>query len=423
MKIDISDVQYTFPEEGRDTETVLQEISDNTKKWFRTLRSGQKDFTGSEYTGWVSLPEEIDEGLIEDLIRTAEEIRNQCTLLIVIGIGGSYLGAKAVIDALNGPKVGWPEVIFAGFNMSAAYHEKLLRRVNSESTCICVISKSGRTVEPLLVYSILKDKMFAKYGYQEARRRIYVITDAEEGDLRPDAIENGFKTFEVPGDIGGRYSVLTSVGLLPIAAAGYDIRALLQGALAMSKESSWEDELLQYASFRIAMQLCGKQVEVFEYFEANLNYFGQWLVQLFGESEGKEGKGAFPTCLWFSRDLHSMGQFLQQGSQIFYETMISVAKSNTDVLIPWYAGYPYAGKKMEQINECSEKGVLIAHRKAGNPVICLEIDALDEFNLGQLIYFFEISAAVSGFCLGVNPFNQPGVELYKEEMRKLVEQL
>lgn len=398
-------------------------LREEAKSIFQRLRAQDPLLPGSDYIGWVHLPARMDPGLMEELCRTAENIRQTCSLLIVIGIGGSFLGAKAVSDALNKRREGYPELLFAGFNMSGAYMNMLVRRMEQESTCICVISKSGRTVEPLLAYSILKEKMFAKYGYQEARRRIYVITDEKKGDLRPEAFENQFCSFAIPENIGGRYSVLTPVGLLPIAAAGHDIRALLAGARQMAEDPGWQDSLLDYAVARVALQKAGKSIEIFEYFESNLRYFGEWLKQLFGESEGKAGKGAYPACLCFCRDLHSIGQFLQQGSQVFFETMITVEKPRYDFEIPWYAGYPYAGKTLEQINECAEQGVIRAHKKAGIPVGTIEVPALDEVNLGKMIYFFEMSAAISAYLLGVNPFDQPGVEFYKSEMMKLIETL
>ncbi|MGN0714846.1 MAG: glucose-6-phosphate isomerase [Anaerovoracaceae bacterium] len=416
MKTDLSGLGIEIEKE--------QELMESARKWHAYLRSDREDYLGHEYTGWVKLPENFDRSLLDEIKATAEEIREKCTLFIVIGIGGSFLGAKAVIDALNKNREGYPEVVFAGFNMSAAYMERLVKRVATESVCVCVISKSGRTVEPLLTYSILKDKMFAKYGYREARRRIYVITDAKKGDLCPDAFENQFKTFVIPDDVGGRYSVLTPVGLLPIACAGHDIDALLQGAADMARDPGWEDgRLLEYSVCRIALQRQGKKLEIFEYFENNLRYFGEWLKQLFGETEGKEGKGAYPACLSFSRDLHSIGQFLQQGSQIFYETMITLKNFRRDFEIPWYAGYPYAGKTLEQINNCAEQGVILAHKKGGIPISTFEIEEADEYNMGQLIYFFEMSAAISAYNLGLNPFDQPGVENYKHEMMKLVEEL
>lgn len=395
-------------------------LLEEAKGWYHRLNSDDTDYAGSKYTGWVDFPAGIDHELVDDIIATAEHIKSQCSLFIVVGIGGSYLGAKAVIDALNGSMHGYPDIEFAGYSMSAAYQEKLIRRMDNESTCLCVVSKSGRTVEPMLSYAILKDRMFTKYGIKEARKRIYVITDENKGDLRIDAFENQFKTFSIPENIGGRYSVLTPAGLLPIAVAGHDIVNLLGGAKSLMDKRLWEESLLDYSASRVALQKAGKCVEVFEYFEANLTVFGDWLQQLFGESEGKEGKGAFPARLCFSRDLHSMGQFLQQGNQIFYETIIRIKESAFDLDIPCQAGYPYAGKTIEQINECSESGVIAAHRKAGIPLGIIEVDKLDEYSVGQLIYFFEMSAAVSAFLLGLNPFDQPGVEFYKQEMKDLV---
>lgn len=416
MKVDI-----------RGTNLGVDDVSKRTKElagWYELLASDKTTHLGADYKGWVHLPSEIDDEIIKGIIRTAKEIKKKCNLLIVVGIGGSFLGAKAVIDALNGSREGWPKIIFAGYNMNGAYISNLKKRIAKESVCLCVISKSGKTVEPLLSYAVLKNIMFEKYGYKEAVRRIYVITDSEKGDLRRDAIENGFKSFSIPDDIGGRYSVLSAVGLLPIAAAGHDIGRLIEGAKTMEL-SDWSESgsYLSYAAARTLLQEKGKAVEVFEYFEGNLHFFGEWLKQLFGETEGKEGKGAYPTSLFFSRDLHSIGQFLQQGSQIFYETIIRIKKSNEDIVIPECAGYPYAGKTMEQINACAEGGVIRAHQKAGIPINEIHIDGLNEFEIGKLIYFFEMSAALSAYVMGLNPFDQPGVEEYKSEMKALVADL
>ena len=410
MKINISGIEIKREDEKR--------IRENSLKWHERLKTGEED-----YTGWVNLPSDFNRELLQDIEETAEEIKSKCKLFVVIGIGGSFLGSKSVIDALSSCNRKGAEVVFAGFNMSAGYLERLIDRVQTESTCICVISKSGSTVETKLCYAILKEVMFAKYGYKEARKRIYVITDEKKGDLRQDAFENQFKAFIVPDDIGGRYSVLTVVGLLPIAVAGNNIQQLLKGAESMEDDRRWNNELLDYTVARTALRESGKTVEVFEYFEADMRYFGEWLKQLFGESEGKEGKGIYPTCLCFSRDLHSMGQFLQQGNQIFFETKIKIRQANSDITIPWHAGYPYAGKTLEQINECSEQGVTIAHQKAGIPIISIEMLELNEYEVGRLIYFFEMSCALASYNTGVNPFNQPGVEDYKREMRNLVEKL
>ena len=403
---------------GQDAE--LRKIE---KDWLKKLRTSRTGYLGSEMTGWVELPEKFDKDLLKDIHETALKIKDKCTLFIVCGIGGSYLGAKAVIDAMGKSNPDWPEVVFAGFNMSAAYLSRLVKRIANESVCLLAISKSGGTTEPMLSYSILREKIFEKYGQNEAKNRIYIVTDKEKGLLRKDANENGFKSFVVPDDVGGRYSVLTPVGLLPIAVSGYDIEKLLKGAADISVDKEKVEEYMDYALSRVLLQRSGKDIEVFEYFENDLRYFGEWLKQLFGESEGKDGKGVYPACLSFSRDLHSIGQFLQQGNQIFYETMITVKEFKNDFIIPEFIGYPFAGRRLEEINECSENGVRLAHENSGIPVITIEVPILDEYNVGQMIYFFEMSAALSAYMLGVNPFDQPGVEAYKKEMRNLVEKL
>lgn len=392
-----------------------RELMAKSRECFENFRNGDEPMTG-----WVRLPYEFDEDVLHEIEVTAAKIREQCTLMIVVGIGGSYLGSKAVFDALNGSRQDCPDLRFAGFNMSAAYLKKMIIRMQNQATCLCVISKSGKTVEPSLTYSILKEQMIAKYGYVEARRRIYVITDEHSGALHRDAVDNGFRALAVPENIGGRYSVLSAVGLLPIAVAGHDIRAMLAGAADIAEDEAWKDKMLEYAVSRNCLNRDGKLLEVFEYFDVNLRYFGEWLKQLFGESEGKEGRGIYPTCLCFTRDLHSMGQFLQQGNQIFFETMIRVGSYDENLVIPSSAGEPYAGKTLQEVNECAEEAVVIAHTSAGIPVNIIEIERLDEYNLGALIYFFEMSCAISANNFGVYPFDQPGVEDYKREMRRLM---
>lgn len=410
MKIDISGT-------GINIEQHLDTVNDAYKNYDK-LRSGKAD-----NTGWVDLPFNFKKEFLDDIKKIANDIRSKCDLFIVIGIGGSYLGSKAVIEALNGNKEGFPEIVFAGFNMSAAYLKKIERRMTHEAVCLCTISKSGTTTEPLLTYHILKNKIIKKYGKKEGNERIYIITNSNDGVLYRDAIENGNKLLNIPNDVGGRYSVFTSVGLLPIAVAGHDIEKMLKGGAEIASSVEWKEKLLNYAICRVVLQKQGKTVEIFEHFEMNLEYFGEWLKQLFCESEGKEGKGAFATCLSFSRDLHSVGQFLQQGNQIFYETLICIKKKEYDFEIPESAGEPYAGKHLEDINTCAEEGIVLAHKNSGIPIIVVEVPELDEYNIGKLIYFFEISCAVSAYTIGVNPFDQPGVEVYKREMYKLVEEL
>ena len=403
MYVDLTNAKVPIP----------QSLTDQAKTYRKQLFSGS-----IENTGWVTLPETMTRAKLDEIQQIADEIARKCTLFIVVGIGGSYLGARAVIDALNGDRPNRPHVMFAGYNMTGAHLEKLVEAMKEQATCLCVISKSGKTLEPLLAYSILKEEMFAKYGEKESKNRIYVVTGNNDGPLRKDVEQYGFASFEVPEDIGGRFSVLSIVGLLPIAVAGFDIHQLLQGAGSLSM-----DHITDYACTRILLQQSGKDVEVFTYFSTNLRFFGEWLKQLIGETEGKEGKGAFPSCLCFSRDLHSIGQFLQQGHQIFYETMIQYRRAQGDFVIPASAGEPFAGKMLEQINRCSEAGVVKAHSDGGVPVIVINVEQVDEYNIGQLIYFFELSEAISAMLLGVNPFDQPGVENYKTNTKKLVEAL
>lgn len=376
-------------------------------------------FSGTmENTGWVDLPWKMSGEILNRIQETADEIAGKCRLFIVVGIGGSYLGARAVIDALNGDQPGRPHVMFAGYNMTGAHLEKVVEAMKEQATCLCVISKSGSTLEPLLAYSILKEAMFSKYGEKEAKKRIYVITGLQDNPLRKDVEQYGFSSYYIPEDIGGRFSVLSIVGLLPIAVAGFNIKQLLQGAASLPLE-----HIVDYACTRILLQQSGKDIEVFTYFSTNLRFFGEWLKQLVGETEGKEGKGVFPACLCFSRDLHAVGQFLQQGHQIFYETMIQYKRAQADFVIPECVGEPFAGKMLEQINRCSEAGVVKAHSEGGIPVVVVNVEQVDEYNIGQLIYFFELSEAISAMLLGVNPFDQPGVENYKANTKQLVELL
>lgn len=373
------------------------------------LWSGKEDFTG-----WVKLPMEYDKQELESLLAVSDSIRLQCELLIVIGIGGSYLGAKAAIDAL--PKEpGAPEVKFAGTNLSAAYHVELLDEMRRKEVCLCVISKSGTTVETAAAFSIFKQELIRTYGESEAKKRIYVITDPEKGALREEVEREGYISFSVPSDIGGRYSVLTPVGLLPIAAAGADVKALLDGAAAMALSADWDFNAKDYAIARYLLLQKGKVVEGIQHYEPRLKAFVSWIKQLYGESEGKNGTGLFPSGLELTTDLHSIGQFLQQGSQVFFETVLNVLESDVDLTIP---SGPLAGKTLNQLNRAAVKGVIEAHSSAQIPMIRIDIPKLDAFYLGQLIYFFETTCALTAMLMGVNPFNQPGVEAYKKEMKK-----
>ena len=372
-------------------------------------------WSGKEtFTGWVKLPLQQDKIEMERILNVSDIIRQQCELFIVIGIGGSYLGAKAAIDAL-GKASDAPEVKFAGINLSATYHARLLEEMAAKEVCLCVISKSGTTVETTAAFNIFKEALIKKYGKAEAVKRIYAITDAENGALREETEREGYTSFVIPSDIGGRYSVLTPVGLLPIAVAGADIRSLMEGAEVMAASPDWDFDGPDYAAARYLLLQKGKSVEAIQHYEPDLKYFVEWIKQLFGESEGKEGTGLFPAGLELTADLHSMGQFLQQGSPIFFETVLNIEQSPVDLTVP---EGPLKGKTMTQLNRAAMKGVIEAHSSAGTPVIRIDIPKLDAFYYGQLIYFFETTCAVTAMLMGVNPFDQPGVEAYKKEMKK-----
>ena len=380
------------------------------------------------YTGWVDWPLRVEAELLQDILHTAEEIRSKCTALVVIGIGGSYLGAKACIELLQSPfynehyaaKMNRPRIYFAGHHLSAIYYEELLERLNDEEVCLCVISKSGTTLEPSIVFEILRGYVQNRYGMEDAAKRIYAITDAQKGALREEADEQGYKTFVVPDDIGGRYSVLTPVGLLPIAVAGIDIVSMLQGAVeacrAYDNADLTNNICYQYGLLRSLLQNDGRVIEIFEVYEGHLRYFTEWLKQLFGESECKDGKGIIPMSMQMSTDLHSMGQFLQDGRQIFFETVLTIEKICKDVSL---AGCESAGmaKSMHELNQIVEAGARNAHLKNHTPNIRLTVRELSARSFGYMVYFFEKACAVSCYLTGVNPFDQPGVEAYKSNIK------
>ncbi len=382
----------------------------------KELWSGELDFTG-----WVRLPEKITEDSLSKIERYAKQIRESSDFLIVLGVGGSYMGAKAVIDLL-GERAAGTEVIFAGYNFSARYINEVFEKIRNKDISLCVISKSGTTTETLSAFGIFRKYMLDKYGRDETAERTYAITERRSNYLYDIAEEDGFTVLDIPLDVGGRYSVLTPVGLLPIAAAGLDIRALTRGAAEISDPKHFAGGALDYAVTRQLMYDFGKRIEVFEFFDPYASFFGEWLKQLFGESEGKEGRGLFPASLMFSRDLHSMGQFLQQGTPSFFETFITAEKTAQDVVIPEEGG-EFAGRTIQQINTCAVDGVYAAHVKAGVPAVKITVDSFDPENVGELIYFFETQCAVSALLSGVNPFDQPGVEAYKTEMKANIKSL
>lgn len=369
------------------------------------------------FTGWVRLPLSPDPALLERILDTANQIAMSCSLLVVLGAGGSSLGARAVYDALGPGPGSWPRLVFAGDNLDAATLIHVRDAIRKEEACLCVISKSGTTVETLVAFSILKEEMKLKYG-PAAASRIYAVTDRHEGILRQEASREGYAAFEIPEDIGGRYSVLSAVGLLPLAAGGVDIRALLEGAGEMARNPRWDHDLTDYAVARVCLGEAGKTLEALESFDPSMETFGQWAKQLFGESEGKEGKGLYPTVLSFTRDLHSVGQYLQEGRQVFFETMTLFEEGDEDLAIPEAAGPPLAGLTVREVNDCVAKGVIAAHAKAGIPLITLTLPRKDARALGELIYFFQLSCGISALMTGVDPFTQPGVERYKQEARE-----
>lgn len=388
---------------------------------------------GNDFLGWRDLPLQI-ENLLE-IKNVARKIREDNEILLVIGIGGSYLGARAVIEALSGafesllPKKNSPLVLYAGENLSEDYMADLLEVLQTKDFSLCVISKSGTTTEPAIAFRILKKALEEKYGKDKARNRIVAITDKSKGVLRELANENGYKTFDIKDDIGGRFSVLTPVGLLPIAVAGYDIEAIIQGAKEMREvlinDKSMSNPAWQYASFRNLLYNKGKKIEVFLTYLPALQYLSRWWQQLFGESEGKNNKGLFPVCLLNTTDLHSMGQYIQEGERIMFETVLQVKNNNKKVEIPYDQenkdGLNYLlSHSLNQINQIALKATQQAHIEGGVPQMRIEVEKIEEKTLGAVLYFFEFACALSAYALKVNPFNQPGVEAYKNNMFKLL---
>lgn len=395
----------------------------------------QKTGAGNDFTGFVDLPVDYDQQEFTRIKEAAQKIRNDSEVFVAIGIGGSYLGARMACDFLNLNFGNWQEnrkdpiVIFAGNSISGTYLHEILELIGDKDFSINVISKSGTTTEPSIAFRILKEKLIKKYGKAEAAKRIYATTDRQKGALKTEADAQGYEEFVVPDAIGGRYSVMSAVGLLPIAVAGGDIDQLMAGFASGRKEYSSsnlsKNEAYQYAALRNILLRKGYEVEILENYEPSLQYLGEWWKQLAGESEGKDQKGIYPSSANFSTDLHSLGQYIQEGRRFLFETVVKVEHPRYDLEIPQEAdnldGLQYLeGKKMSFINEQAYRGVVIAHTDGGVPVMTVNIDQQNEFTLGQLIYFFEIAIGISGYLNGVNPFNQPGVEAYKSNMFALL---
>ena len=399
----------------------------------------QKSGAGSDFTGWVDLPVHYDKEEFERVKKCAEKIRNDSDLFIVVGIGGSYLGARAAIDMLTPTFCNLrgirdkksTAVLFAGNSISVNYIADLMDIVESNhyNVSVNVISKSGTTTEPAIAFRILKEFMEKKYGKSEAAKRIYATTDKSRGALRKMAEQEGYETFVIPDDVGGRYSVLTPVGLLPIAVAGINIDQIMEGArdafYRYSEKDLDKNDCYRYAAARNALSRKGKMIEIMVNYEPQLHYFTEWWKQLYGESEGKDQKGIFPAGVDFSTDLHSMGQYIQDGMRVLFETVIDVGKARRSLCVKEdpdnLDGLNYlAGMDLDYINKQAMMGTIMAHNDGGVPNLVLHVPELNEFCFGAMVYFFEKACGISGYLLGVNPFNQPGVEAYKKNMFKLL---
>lgn len=414
-------------------EKDLDESLASTSESLKLLHSGTG--RGSDYLGWLNLPEKTDKKLLDAIDELAEEFQNETELLVVVGIGGSYIGSRAIGDALNNNFSNFlpndkPQLIFAGQNLSQDYLYELIEVLENKTYGIVVISKSGTTTEPALAFRILRQHLERKIGKEASRKKILAITDSSKGALREMADEENYRSFIIPDNVGGRFSVLTPVGLVPLGLSGVDIHELIRGAAEMAEKSGLsipinENLPAMYATARNVLYNKGKLIELLVNYEPGLHYFSEWWKQLFGESEGKDNKGIFPASVDFTTDLHSMGQYLQEGKKTLFETVISVKESRHSLLVPEddddLDGLNYiSSKPVREVNKMAELGTLLAHVEGGVPNIRLSVDRLDAYYLGQLIYFFEKACAISGYILGVNPFTQHGVEAYKRNMFALL---
>ncbi|MDR0893844.1 MAG: glucose-6-phosphate isomerase [Prevotellaceae bacterium] len=391
---------------------------------------------GSDFLGWLHLPSSISKAFIANIQATAKILREHCEVVVVAGIGGSYLGARAVIEALSNsfawlmPSAQAPVIVYAGCNISEDYLYELTEYLKGKKFGLINISKGGTTTETALAFRLLRQQCEQQHGKEMAKKLIVTITDAHKGVARITADREGYQTYIIPDDVGGRYSVLTPVGLLPIAVAGFDIEQLVTGATDMEQTCATrvpfaKNPAAQYAAVRNELYKRGKKIELLVNFCPKLHYFSEWWKQLFGESEGKDHKSIFPASVDFTTDLHSMGQWIQEGERSIFETVISIDNVNHQMEVPYdeanLDGLNYlAGKRIDEVNKMAELGTQMAHVDGGVPNIRITIDKLDEYNLGQLIYFFEVACGISGYLLGVNPFNQPGVEAYKMNMFALL---
>lgn len=425
MKIDYAKTGLVIPAEMKEKALAANAL----------LHSGEGK--GNDFLGWVKLPSSIGDDELTAIEAAAAKLREKCDLVICIGIGGSYLGAKAVLEAMANPfqllkkEQSNPTVVFAGQNISEDYIYELMEASKEHAIGAIVISKSGTTTEPAIAFRLIKAEIEARYGKAEAAERIVAVTDKARGALKTLATNEGYPTFVIPDDVGGRFSVLTPVGLLPLAVAGVDVRALVKGAQQMevlTGEATPFDEnpSAVYAAVRNLLYADGKKIEILGSYEPQLQYINEWWKQLYGESEGKEGKGIFPASVTLTADLHSMGQYIQEGERTLFETIISVVSPKHKVVVEADAenldGLNFmAGKRISEVNRMAELGVQLAHVDGGVPNIRIEIPTIDAETIGGLLYFFEKACGISGYILGVNPFDQPGVEAYKKNMFALLD--
>ena len=428
LSLDLSNVSSFASEEK------LMGMEAEVNAAVKTLEEGTG--AGNDFLGWINLPTDYDKEEFDRIKKAAEKIKADSDVLVVVGIGGSYLGARAAIELLSHTFYNKlskedrkaPEVYFAGNSISGTYLAHLIQVIGDRDFSVNVISKSGTTTEPAIAFRIFKEMLEKKYGVEEARKRIYATTDAAKGALKKLSTEEGYETFTIPDNVGGRFSVLTPVGLLPIAAAGISIDDLMAGAREAQNDYKAEfknNDCYKYAAVRNLLLRDGKAIELLINYEPKVHFVAEWWKQLFGESEGKDGKGLFPASVDLSTDLHSMGQYIQDGQRILFETLIDVVSPDADVVIPFdeadLDGLNYiAGKGMNFVNQKAMEGTQLAHVDGGVPNIRIAVPKMDAFNLGYLFYFFEKACGVSGYLLDVNPFNQPGVEAYKKNMFALL---
>ena len=426
-----------------DYSTAKKFISDEEVKYAKKLAEAAKEElvsktgAGNDFLGWIDLPVDYDKEEFARILKAADKIKNDSEVLLVIGIGGSYLGARAAIEFLRHQFYNTvskevrktPEIYYVGNNISSTYIKHLIDVIGDRDFSINMISKSGTTTEPAIAFRVFKKMLIEKYGKEEANKRIYATTDKARGALKNLANEEGYESFVVPDDVGGRYSVLTAVGLLPIAVSGADITKLMEGAASMREiclNNSFEDnDAMKYAAIRNILLRKGKSIEVLANYEPSIHYVSEWWKQLYGESEGKDQKGIFPAAVDLTTDLHSMGQFIQDGQRTMFETVLNLEKSPEEIVLEEedvdLDGLNYlAGKTVEFINQSAMKGTMLAHTDGNVPNLTVNIPEQNEFYLGQLFYFFEFACGVSGYILGVNPFDQPGVESYKKNMFALL---